>query len=389
MTSFLRVLVVWFGMGGCWLIAQDSPARVTGAPQPSYFGIEGGRFAVIASPGADGRALFDLAESAWRFWRVPLELPDRWPVGITVRLDAKHEGEGRVVMETTGLTTVWLGDNGKPGPIRDLSWLRSLSEGIWLRKFHGQGWQGRPPRWLYEASAQAVWVSSYPAMLDAWQHTLLENGGGDSLREVLFWEGRSPDEARGAAALALWQWLRAEGDEKRWFRFIQSIGRGGSPGAALAAEYGDFVAMPGDAREWEMTWQVVTTRLARARQGPMEAAERSRERIAALSRIAVRDVVFDRDLVLAAGGDWSTRDESWLRVERARRSTLLAAELGRTHVFWLNAAISLGRLWETFNQGKSERWREAEGLWREDFGVALELQRAARTLLHERKVPPP
>lgn len=389
MTRFLRALVVCFGVSGWSLIAQEPSARTAGDPQPSYFGVEGGRFAVIAAPGADGRALFDLAERAWRHWRVPLDLPDRWPVGITVRLDNKHGGEGRVVMETTGLTTVWLGDDGKPGPVRELYWLRSLSEGIWLRKFHGQGWQARPPRWLVEGAARAAWVSAYPAMLDAWQQALDGNGGAPSLRDVLFWDGTVVSEARATFSLALWLWLRSEGDERRWLRFIQSIGRGASPGSALVVEYGELTAVPGDSREWEMTWQVVTTRLARARQGPMETAERSRERIVALSRIAVRDVVFDRDTVLTTDGEWFTRKETWLGAERARRSALLAAELGRTHVFWFNAAVSLGRLWETLNQGNPARWQEAMALWRGDFARALEMQTTARKILQQYEATPP
>lgn len=385
MTDCLRLILVCLALGMVGASAEEAALPLATQPRPTYHGVEGGRFEVIAAPGTDGRALFDLGERAWRLWRTPLGLPERWPIGITVRLEPTQPGGGRVVMEASGLTTVWLGAERAAGPNRDLAWLRPLSEALWRRKLHASGGSGRYPAWLSEGAARAVWVSLHPAMLDAWQHSLRELGGASSLREVLFWDGQGADDGRGVAAFALWQWLRTEGGERSWARFTQALGGGASPGAALAAEYGTLSAAPADAREWEMTWQVVTTRMGRARQGPMELPWRSRERIEALSRIAVRDLVFDRDVLLAAGGDWSTRNEPWLVAERRRRSTLLAAELGRTHVFWFNSAVSLGRVWEALAAGKPSAWREAMELWREDLVAALELQAAVEALLSREK----
>ncbi len=367
--------------------ADDGAApSQAGTVRPIFFGVDQGRFEIIADDAEAGRALFDLAEAAWQVWREPLSLPARLTTGITVRL-AAADGPlppHSVAAETTGLVSLRLFHGPTADPVElNRVWLRGLAEAAWIRSAHLAGVPAaRPPRWLVESATEHALSRSQPALMDAWQARLRAAGGDPSLRDLLFWSAGEADPGRSASALALGQWLRAEsGTSGAWPRFTLALLRGESPGAALARDYRHLVTTPSDAREWEMLWQVVVARAVHARIAPVEEAALSRARIEAMALIIAHDITLGRDVALAAGGDWTTRGEAWLAEERGRRTWALAADLGRTHPFYHNAVVSLGRAWDALDRGSRAEWVAALSDWERDWEQGRRLERAVARLL--------
>lgn len=385
-----------FACGAGLALGVAAPAARAAEPDPvRLLGSGSGRFEVVAEPGPDGLRLAELALAAWSEWSGPLGLPARLPMAITVRLIPEARWafgaeDARVAVEQSGVVTVWIRAGGTAGLERERRWLAALAEGALRRKALLLGVEpakAKAPAWLSAAAAEAMVVAERPAMLDAWQ---TEEGRGEraaDLREVLLWVDRSPGEAteaRRRAAFGVWLWLREESARSgAWERLLVSIVRGESPGAALAREFSRLAERPSEAREWELAWQVGRARLIGARVTPMMSAAESRAWIERVARVVALETSSGEERVMPVWGEWASREQTWLRVERAERTRLLAANLNRLHPFYRNAAGSLGRVWTAWAEGREAAWRQASIEWTQDWEAGRMLEDASRRLLDE------
>jgi|GEM_PF-969799 hypothetical protein len=371
-------------------------AAAGGEPVPVHLlGAGSGRFEVVTEPGAEGVRLAELAAAAWQEWRAPMGLPGRLPVAITVRLvpDEKWgwgEIRSRVEAGPAGVVSVWIRGDGDDGAARDRRWLAALAEGALLRKALLVGISSEravAPAWLAAAAAEAVVVAENPAMFDAWQAEVAGNERVAGLREILFWEKGESDESESvlrAAAYGVWLWLREEsGRSDGWPRFVGAILGGESPGAALVREFSRLTPRPTEAREWELAWRVAAGRLVSMRNRPVMDPAESRLWIERVARLVAFDPRTNEERVLPACGEWGSRGEAWLRVERGERARLIEANFLRLHPFYRNAAGSLGRAWTALASGRETAWREAGLDWENDLDAGRELEAASRALLDE------
>lgn len=389
-----RVALAWGLAWVCGCAGLVSSARGEAGEAVRLHGAGSGRFEVVAEPGPEGVRLAELAAAAWSEWSGALGLPGRLPVAITVRLVPEEKwsfGENRswVTAGPAGVVSVWICATGEAGVARDRRWLSALAEGALMRKgllIGGAPEQAVAPAWLVAAAAETVVVAERPAMLDAWQ---AEVGGGEpvaGLREVLLWAARTPggldESGRRVAAYGVWLWLREEsGRSDAWGRFVRALLGGESPGAALAREFGWLTPRPAEAREWELAWRVALRRLAALRTGPVMDPAESRLWVERIARFVAVDPRTDEERLLPAWGEWGSREEAWLRAERAERSRLIAANFTRLHPFYRNAAGSLGRAWAALAEGREAAWREASVDWARDIDTGRVLEDASRELL--------
>ena len=372
----------------------EPAANLPGLKDVRAYGLGQGRFDVVALPGPEGIRLAELANLGWGQWMTELGLPERLTTGITVRLSPPEqwgftEPHWRVAVEPGGIVSVWLKAGDEAGVERDRRWLAGMAEGALRRLAVFTGVEvaaPRAPAWLTVAAAEAVLAAEQPSRVDAWQARMAKAGPPPSLRELLFWEDAQQtdaNEVRRDGAFGLWLWLRESGGRTQaWGRFTQALLGGEAPGAALAREYARLVRTPSDVKEWDLVWTTNLARLTYARTTPLLDAGGSRRWLERLARIVVVDTEAGGvEVVLAAGGDWTTRGEGWLREERAARARLLMTEFGRMHPFYRNAAGSLGRVWEALAAGDEAGWRRAAAEWLEDMADGAELEAASRRAL--------
>lgn len=364
------------------------------------YGAGSGRLEVVAESGAEGRRLALLSEEAWRVWRDPFGLPDRWPAGVTVRLVPEEKwtvrgAEWRVVGEAAGIVTIWIKGGGEPGMSRDRVWLMALAEGVLHRQALMLGvaperlWT---PDWLIAGGAEAVLVTGgRGAMLDSWRQETRRAGRMPGLMTLLTWKGGLQEKSdvrdlRVLASFAAWQWLRAEaGGTAAWRRLVAGVIAGAQPRLALNAAYGErFRRITVD--ELELMWQVSAAGFARLRALPSMSAEESRRWLEELDRLLVLDAGGEGEAVevaLRLSEVWAERDEAFIAAMRQQRTGQLWGGFGRMHPFYRNAAGSLGRVWLAQTAGRERDWVQALAEWREDKAAGRELERASTALLTE------
>lgn len=383
------------GLAGLTLLFAVAPSAASAAESPTarLLGAGSGRFEVVAEPGADGVRLAELAAAAWTEWSGPLGLPARLPVAITVRLVPESGWPSddlpwRVVVEPTGVASVWIRAGGESGVVRERRWLSALAEGVLRRRALLEGValeKVAAPTWLVAAAAEAMIVAERPSMLDAWQAEVAQETNSATLRDVLFWAKRgsvSSDEPRRRAAFGIWLWLREEsGRSGSWERLVGALLAGETPGVALAREFSRMTRRPTEAREWELAWRVAKARLIALRLVPMMNAAESRLWIERVARVVAVDTRTGEERVATAWGEWGLREEPWMLTERAERARLMTGNFAQIHPFYRNAAGSLGRAWVALAEGREKAWREASMDWARDMETGRALEDASRRLL--------
>jgi hypothetical protein len=376
--------------------AQTQAAMQTPTPELAFYGLESGRFEVAARAGAAGAELGALAEQAWAVWRGPLGLPDRWPVGITVRL-APASGwplgtdSWRVAAEPGGIVSVWIRER-PAGEVGGLTERRRLLAALAAGAMHRQAvFIGVPPArittpaWLGAGAAEAVLIRQQPALFDAWQREVAGLKQVPSLRRILTWPAPGPDEteAMRAAAYGLWSWLETEGQRTgAWRRFLAEVLGGGEPLTALARHFQDI---PGrtSPQELELAWQTTCAHLMRVKSVPVLEPAESRRWLEQLDRIVLAEGTSGSEQVLELSNLWERREEPTVRGPLSERAALLAANFRQVHPFYRNAAGSLGRAWLAQEQGKVAAWRSTRDEWRQDMTAGRVLETASARLLDE------
>jgi hypothetical protein len=370
------------------LRAQPKP------PELAFYGLESGRFEVAALRGTEGAELGALAGQAWAVWRGPFGLPDRWPVGITVRL-APAEGwpfgtdPWRVAAEPGGIVSVWLRAR-QPGEPEGLPERRRLLAALAAGAMHRQAvFIGVPPArittpaWLGAAAAEAVLIRQQPALSDAWQRETASLARVPDLKRILTWRVDDDFDAENprSAAYGVWSWLQADGRRTgAWRRFLAEVLGGGDPVTALTQHYQD---LPGRDRpqELELAWQAACAQLVRINNVPVLEPSETRRWLEQLDRIVLSEGSDGAEKAFALVDLWDWRKEPAVRTPLADRSALLAANFRQVHPFYSNAAGSLGRAWSALAQDKIAAWRAARLEWTQDMAVGREMEAASKRLL--------
>jgi hypothetical protein len=373
---------------------------VAGEPSPkprenlSFYGLESGRFEVAALAGPEGARLGAFAEQAWDAWRGPFGLPERWPVGITVRL-APASGwpagapPWRVAAEPGGIVSVWV--RQEPGLVE--AWaearlqLSALAAGAMQRQAIFIGVPPErvtTPAWLGAAAAEAVVVRQQPSLSDAWLREAAALSRAPGLKTVLGWKSAGaevPGEVR-LAAYGVWVWLQAEGTRSgAWRRFLAEVLAGADAEAALVK---NFVNIPGrgSAQELELACQTAFAQIARVKNVPVLEPYESRRWLEQINRFVVMEAS-GGEQVIQMGDLWSLRKLASVRGQLEARSTLVAANLRTMHPFYRNAAVSWGRACVAILEGKETVCKSAVDEWRQDMETGLLLESASRRILDE------
>jgi hypothetical protein len=377
---------------GAFLHAQPKPAAL------AFYGLESGRLEVAALAGAEGAELGALAERAWAVWREPLGLPDRWPVGITVRLSPAEAWplgtpSWRVAAEPGGIVSVWIRARlpGEPGGLAESRrLLAALAEGTLYRQ---AVFIGVPPErittpaWLTAGAAEAVLIRQQPALADAWQLAAARLTRVPALKAIFTWGVNEPSDPKNlrTAAYGVWSWLQADGQRTgAWRRFLAEVLGGGDALNALARHYSDLPGR-GSPQELELAWQTTRAHLVRIKNIPMQEPAEARRWLEQLDRIVLAEGSGGAERAAELSELWELRKERPVRVPLAERSALLAANFRQVHPFYRNAAGSLGRVWLALEQGKLADWRAARQEWTQDLAQGRELEAASTRLLDERE----
>ncbi len=396
--TIARVAALVIGMVAMFASAVSRAQAQVKTPELAFYGLESGRFEVAALSGPEGAELGALAEQAWAVWRGPFGLPDRWLVGITVRL-APAEGwppgthSWRVAAEPGGIVSVWIRAR-LPGEAGGLPERRRLLAALAEGAMHRQAvFIGVPPErittpaWLSAGAAEAVLIRQQPSLSDAWQRDTARLATVPGLNSVLMWrmsESSDPQNLR-VAAYGVWSWLQADGQRTgAWRRFLADVLGGGDALTALARHYQE---MPGrrSPQELELAWQTVCAHLVRVKNVPVLEPSETRRWLEQLDRIVLAEGTGSQDAAFELVDLWDWRKEPSVRTPLADRAALLAANFRQVHPFYRNAAGSLGRAWLALEQGKSTAWRVARQEWKQDKALGLELEVASTRLLHEQE----
>lgn len=377
----------------CFCVGAGEPP-----PKPrenlSFYGLETGRFEVAALAGPEGARLGELAEQAWTAWRGPLGLPERWPVGITVRLSPAAGWPAgappwRVAAEPGGIVSVWV----RQSPAGTEAWLEArlqleaLAAGAMQRQaiFIGVSPERVTiPAWLRAAAAEAVLVRQQPSLSDAWLREAAALTRAPGLKSVLDWKPVGSEVSGGTrlAAYGVWVWLQAEGTRSgAWRRFLAELLAGGDAAAALARNFGNIPGR-GSEQELELAWQTAFAQIARVKNVPVLEPKESRRWLEQIDRFVLLEAA-GGEQVLPLGELWSRRKLASVREQLEARSTLLAANLRTMHPFYRNAAVSWGRACVAILEGKESVWKSAEDEWRQDMETGLLLEAASKRILDE------
>ena len=324
----------------------DAPAALSGA---RAFYTQPGQFEIVVLDAADAQPALALGTAVWQALSTPLALPrDGFSSPVSLRLVPAGQWTESAPFTTTvepgGLVSVrvrW-GADSNPLFIR-----RAFVQGLILRQavaWHAVGPRLTVPLWLEQACTGWSLVSERPAMMDQFQQESAGVGNPPSLRSLLQWE-RGTVESRGWELASLWLFLELQaepGDATRWVRWIRGVVGGADPTDTLPRVYSGLWS---DAAMQESWWQTAFQHQSRIRSLPVMTAGASRVWMADRSRwLAGRN---GREIVLPLGELHALRDEPWMRAELAARIGQIRSVLGLIHPYYTNAAISMGRVYET------------------------------------------
>ena len=360
----------------------------------SFYGLESGRFEVVALAGPEGSRLGALAGHAWAVWRGPFGLPERWPVGITVRLaPAANWTAGaaswRVAADPGGIVSIWVRTEVPGGPLgvdEERRILAALAAGAMHRQAVFIGVPAdrvTTPAWLGAAAAEAVIIRQQPSLSDAWQRDAATWLRVPALNEIVNWKVAepAPDARVRAAAFGVWSWLQADGARSgAWRRFLAEVLAGGDAMGALARNYGTIPGR-GSSQELELAWQTAFAQFVRSQNVPVLEPVEARRWLEQINRVVILDTSGGVEQAFELSDLWARRKETDVRVQLEDRSSLLAANLRLMHPFYRNAAGSLGRAWLALLQGKEGAWQTAREELRQDIEAGRELETASKRIL--------
>jgi len=357
-------------------------------PAPHVFLTGTGEFEIASVDLVAARNGTKLAEEIWRTLDTPLLLPAAgFSQPITVRVlplaagtkerasfQANAELGGRV-----GVTVRWTADAAGDDALR-----RGLVQALLMRRaiaWHGLVTELRVPFWLENACVRWTETRERPALLDAWQQDAARVAM-PRLAAVLSQQRlAAADPAADLAALGLMAHLQAEsGREQRWPQLLRAVLGGTETLAALPLYYGDYFKDDA-ARElwWQVGWQAQLRQAAQAGETPAESRQWLVERAHWTARLTkdAPDAELTLDEVYAA------RAEAWVTRELAERLAELRAGLGTVHPFYRNAALSLGRVYESALFGDRRGFNKAQADLVRDIADGRELEQISKEALDE------
>lgn len=360
--------------------AQPAPAAEAEASPASSraqaFYTQPGQFEIVVLDASDAQPALALGRSVWRALSVPLALPrDGFTSPVSMRLVPAAKWTEPAPFTTTvepgGLVSVrvrWGGDTD-PVFVR-----RAFVQGLILRQavaWHAVGPTLTVPLWLEQACTEWSLVHERPAMLDQFQQESAGVISPPTLRSLLLWE-RGAVESRGWELASLWLMLELQaepGDSTRWGRWIRGVVGGASPVDTLPRIYSGLWP---DAATQELWWQTSFHHQRRLRSLPVMTAAASRVWMADRSRwLAGRD---GREIVLPLGELHALRNEPWVRAELAARIGQIQSVLGVIHPYYANAAISMGRVYETAAKASDADFKAALDAFERDALDGRELE---------------
>ena len=362
---------------------EVSPANAEAADTVRAFYTRQGQFEIVVQDAADAQQALALGRSVWRALSAPLGLPkDGFATPVTLRLvpAAKwtEPGPFTATVEPGGWVSVrvrW-GADSDPRFVR-----RAFVQGVILRQavaWHAVGPRLTVPLWLEQACTAWSLVCERPAMLDAFQQESAGIAAPPPLRSLLLWE-RGGVESRDWELASLWLFLQLQaepGDASRWGRWIRGVVGGAEPLDTLPRSYSGLWA---DAAMQELWWQTAFHHQCRLKSLPVMTAGDSRAWMADRSRwLAGRE---GREIVLPLGELTALRREPWVRTELAARIGQVQSVLGVIHPYYTNAAISMGRLYETVLKGSDADFKTALESFERDAIDGRELEDTVGALL--------
>jgi hypothetical protein len=355
----------------------------------SFYGMESGRFEVAAMAGPEGAQLGSLAEQVWPVWQNQLGLPERWPVGITVRLaPAETWPSGspswRVTTEAAGVVSLWIRARTIEEP-EGLTEQRRLLRALADAALHRQAVfkataldKITVPAWLSIGAAEAVLIRRQPALSDAWQQEVKGLPHMPPLHAILSPQDPAP---AAAAAYAVWLWLQTEGARSGgWRVFLSEVLAGADALKSITLNYENRLGRVGN-QELELAWQTGCANLVRVKIVPVMEPAESRLWLGQLTRSSLHDATQKTDIAVDLTTEWDHRQDTEVRKQRDDRINLLASTFHQIHPFYRNAAGSLGRLWLAMDKNKQTAWKKELEEWRRDTSSGLELEKASARIL--------
>lgn len=347
--------------------------RMREAPRVFYTGT--GQFEIIVADARDAQPALALGDSVWRSLAGPIGLPaGGFATPVSIRLvpaekwdeasvfTALVEPPGRVVMRVR-----WAEDVD-PVIVR-----RAFVQGVLLQQavaLHGVTGKLTVPLWLEQACTAFSMIRERPALLDQFQQEAA-TVNPPALVNLLTWE-RGAVESRAWELSSLWFFLQIQsesGDVTRWTSWLRATLGGATPMDSLPRAYQGLWASPLAMEQW---WQVVAKNQQRASALPVMNAVESRAWMANRARWLGgrngREIVIPlRDLLEAA-------KEPWVATELKERSRQTQGVLGVLHPFYVNAAVSMGRLYEAAAKRDEKRFATALADFERDALDARELE---------------
>lgn len=366
----LKIVLLWLVGAAATLIAGPA-VLFESAP---------GQVQVAATDAAAAEPVLTAAQSAWRALAEPLELPEAFSSPVFVRVVPPTEWTQRapfhVVVEAGGVVTLWLrGGDTAPDFLR-----RGLVQALLLRKgveLHGVSARLAVPLWLEVASVAAWQVEENGAWLDGLQRRAVDLPV-PALGAIL---GRARGEEEPpefeTGAYWLWVFLQAESPGRNEWRRMLALTLGGVD--SMQALAGTYPSAAGSEAERELWWRIGWHHHRRVPVLPLLSI--------ADSRAAVADAV--RQVWLRDGTEAEIGVEEWRGLGRAepgrsalrREAARVEALAPRLHVFYRNAAVSLGRLLVAATQTDAAQFGVARAQFERDWRDASELEAASARAL--------
>jgi hypothetical protein len=382
--------------GRCWLVtgllalsgvmivgAQEAPVVVKKAEAvPRVFYTAPGQFEVIVTEVADAQQLLALGRSVWGALSVPLGLPaEGFSSPVSVRLvpakDWNVPAIFTVTVEPAGLVNVRVCWSPEVDPVVVR---RALVQGVILRQavaWHAVGPQLTVPLWLEHACTEWSIVKEQPAMLDSFQQEAI---GLDAppLRALLQWE-RGTVESRGWELASLWLFMQLQAEQgplSQWGGWVRGMVGGVAPYDSLPRSYAGLWT---DAMSLELWWHTAFQYQRRMRALPVMTAEASREWMQDRSRwLAGRG---GREVALGLDELLGLRKEAWVNTELKVRLGQTRVILGVIHPYYANAALSMGKLYESALKGDAKIFEAALTEFKRDAIDGRELEDTVGAIL--------
>ena len=371
------------GLAGAIEEAKAPPSTLQTGPTPRVFYTGPGQFEIIVMEAADARRVLVLGSAVWGALTEPLRLPaDGFNTPVSVRLVPASQWSAptafTVTVATPGLVTVrvrW--ETGTDANVVR----RALVHGLLMRKaasWHGVTRTLTVPLWLEHAGAGLSRAKERPATRDMFQQDSLRFAAVPSLASMLQWE-RGGGESRERELAALWLVLQLQAessDGTQWQQWLRGI-LGGAP--ALDTLPRIYSGLWANAADMELWWQTGFYHQAKMRSLPLMTAGESRAWLVDRSRwLGVRQ---GQELVVPLGELVRLRREPWVHRELVERSKQIRVTLPAMHPFYVNAMVSLGRLYEAAQKGKESAAKAALVQFERDSIDARELDDTVGAIL--------